>query len=116
MPAALNHPVGVLLPQGAGGERAGPAGIIAYLKNSGKLEIAQHIANHESPGTDHDLGRAAFLWWLRLVRPELRRLKPAMSQTWVLPQLSQAGHRRQTMHADFGLAGPRTRHSRDLIL
>jgi hypothetical protein len=24
-------------------------GITAYLKNSGKLEIAQHIANHESP-------------------------------------------------------------------
>jgi hypothetical protein len=24
-------------------------GIIAYLKNSGKLEVAQHIANHESP-------------------------------------------------------------------
>jgi integrase len=27
------------------------AGITAYLKNSGKLEIAQHIANHESPRT-----------------------------------------------------------------
>jgi integrase len=26
-------------------------GITAYLKNSGKLEIAQHIANHESPRT-----------------------------------------------------------------
>ena len=26
-------------------------GITAYLKNSGKLEIAQHIANHESPPT-----------------------------------------------------------------
>jgi integrase len=25
--------------------------ITAYLKNSGKLEIAQHIANHESPRT-----------------------------------------------------------------
>jgi hypothetical protein len=25
-------------------------GITAYLKNSGKLEVAQHIANHESPG------------------------------------------------------------------
>ena len=24
-------------------------GITAYLKNSGKLEVAQHIANHESP-------------------------------------------------------------------
>ena len=24
-------------------------GIAAYLENSGKLEIAQHIANHESP-------------------------------------------------------------------
>jgi integrase len=27
------------------------AGITAYLKNSGKLEVAQHIANHESPRT-----------------------------------------------------------------
>jgi len=26
-------------------------GITAYLKNSGKLEVAQHIANHESPRT-----------------------------------------------------------------
>jgi integrase len=26
-------------------------GITAYLKNSGKLEIAQQIANHESPRT-----------------------------------------------------------------
>ncbi len=26
-------------------------GITAYLKNSGKLEVAQHIANHESPLT-----------------------------------------------------------------
>jgi len=26
-------------------------GITAYLKNSGKLEIAQHIANHKSPRT-----------------------------------------------------------------
>jgi integrase len=26
-------------------------GITAYLKNSGKLEIAQHIASHESPRT-----------------------------------------------------------------
>ena len=25
--------------------------ITAYLKNSGKLEVAQHIANHESPRT-----------------------------------------------------------------
>ena len=25
--------------------------ITTYLKNSGKLEIAQHIANHESPRT-----------------------------------------------------------------
>jgi hypothetical protein len=24
-------------------------GITAYLKNAGKLEVAQHIANHESP-------------------------------------------------------------------
>jgi integrase/recombinase XerD len=24
-------------------------GITTYLKNSGKLEVAQHIANHESP-------------------------------------------------------------------
>ncbi len=27
------------------------AGITAYLKNSGKLEVAQQIANHESPRT-----------------------------------------------------------------
>jgi hypothetical protein len=27
------------------------ASITAYLKNSGKPEIAQHIANHESPRT-----------------------------------------------------------------
>jgi integrase len=26
-------------------------GITAYLKNSGKLEVAQQIANHESPRT-----------------------------------------------------------------
>ena len=26
-------------------------GITAYLKNSGKLEVAQRIANHESPRT-----------------------------------------------------------------
>ena len=26
-------------------------GITAYLKNSGKLEVAQHLANHESPRT-----------------------------------------------------------------
>ena len=26
-------------------------GIAAYLKNSGKLEVAQQIANHESPRT-----------------------------------------------------------------
>ena len=26
-------------------------GITAYLRNSGKLEVAQHIANHESPRT-----------------------------------------------------------------
>jgi hypothetical protein len=26
-------------------------GITAYLKNSGKLEVAQHIASHESPRT-----------------------------------------------------------------
>ena len=26
-------------------------GITAYLKNAGKLEVAQHIANHESPRT-----------------------------------------------------------------
>jgi hypothetical protein len=26
-------------------------GIAAYLKNSGKLEVARHIANHESPRT-----------------------------------------------------------------
>jgi len=26
-------------------------GITAYLKNNGKLEVAQHIANHESPRT-----------------------------------------------------------------
>ena len=26
-------------------------GVTAYLKNSGKLEVAQHIANHESPRT-----------------------------------------------------------------
>lgn len=26
-------------------------GITDYLKNSGKLEVAQHIANHESPRT-----------------------------------------------------------------
>ena len=26
-------------------------GITAYLKNSGKLEIAQHVANHKSPRT-----------------------------------------------------------------
>ena len=26
-------------------------GITAYLKNSGKLEVAQYIANHESPRT-----------------------------------------------------------------
>ena len=46
----------------AGGERAGietrignhtfrETGITAYLKNSGKLEVAQQIANHESPRT-----------------------------------------------------------------
>jgi integrase len=28
-------------------------GITAYLKNSGKLEVAQHIANHESPPCWH---------------------------------------------------------------
>jgi len=26
-------------------------GVTAYLKNSGKLEVAQQIANHESPRT-----------------------------------------------------------------
>jgi len=26
-------------------------GITAYLKNSGKLEVAHHVANHESPRT-----------------------------------------------------------------
>jgi hypothetical protein len=26
-------------------------GFTPYLKNSGKLEVAQHIANHESPRT-----------------------------------------------------------------
>ena len=31
--------------------RAKAAGITAYLKNSGKLEVAQQIANHESPRT-----------------------------------------------------------------
>ena len=31
--------------------RAKAAGITAYLKNSGTLETAQHIANHESPRT-----------------------------------------------------------------
>jgi len=28
-----------------------PTAITAYLKNSGKVEVAQHIANHESPRT-----------------------------------------------------------------
>jgi integrase len=32
-------------------------GITAYLKNSGKLEVAQHIANHESPRTTKLYGR-----------------------------------------------------------
>jgi integrase len=32
-------------------------GITACLKNSGKLEIAQHIANHESPRTTKLYGR-----------------------------------------------------------
>jgi integrase/recombinase XerD len=31
--------------------RAKATGITAYLKNSGKLEVAQQIANHESPRT-----------------------------------------------------------------
>jgi integrase/recombinase XerD len=29
----------------------GATGITAYLKNSGKLEVAQQIANHASPRT-----------------------------------------------------------------
>ena len=33
------------------GERRNQALCAAYLKNSGKLEVAQHIANHESPRT-----------------------------------------------------------------
>ena len=37
-------------------------GITAYLKNSGKLEVAQQIANHESPRTTklYDLQRRLF--------------------------------------------------------
>jgi integrase/recombinase XerD len=35
----------------AGIETNRATGITAYLKNSGKLEVAQHIANHESPRT-----------------------------------------------------------------
>ena len=37
-------------------------GITAYLKNSGKLEVAQQIANHESPRTTklYDRGRTRF--------------------------------------------------------
>ncbi len=33
------------------GYRVIATGITAYLKNSGKLEVAQQIANHESPRT-----------------------------------------------------------------
>ena len=38
-------------------------GITTYLKNGGRLEIAQHMANHESPRTTS----------LRVWRPGLRR-------------------------------------------
>ncbi len=34
-----------------GPRRARGTGITAYLKNKGTLEAAQHVANHESPGT-----------------------------------------------------------------
>ena len=33
------------------GADVGATGITDYLKNRGKLEVAQHIANHESPRT-----------------------------------------------------------------
>lgn len=33
------------------------AGVTDYLKNSGRLEFAQHIANHESPRTTKFYGR-----------------------------------------------------------
>jgi hypothetical protein len=36
--------------RGSGTTPSGRPAFTAYLKNSGKLEIAQHIANHESPG------------------------------------------------------------------
>jgi integrase len=41
--ACLLHPIG--------NHTFRTTGITAYLKNSGKLEVAQQIANHESPRT-----------------------------------------------------------------
>jgi hypothetical protein len=42
------HP-GVLIETRIGNHTFRATGITAYLKNSGKLEVAQQIANHESP-------------------------------------------------------------------
>ena len=61
-------------------------GITAYLKNSGKLEVAQHIANHESP-------RATKLYdrrqdEIRSMRsrrqlPEVRKLDRRTTSEWL---------------------------------
>jgi integrase len=46
-------------------------GITAYLKNSGKLEVAQHIANHESPRTTKLYDRTKE----RLTQDEVERIR-----------------------------------------
>jgi hypothetical protein len=45
------HPLVLCIKTRIGNHTFRATGITAYLKNSGTLEIAQHIANYESPRT-----------------------------------------------------------------